>query len=310
MAAVATTLLATFPVGAGADGWRGTEPLRGGKAYVATPLGQVHVRDVGPRDGPAIVLLHQTPMSMIQFAEIQNELAELGIRSIALDTPGYGTSDHPPFDPSIPQFADNVVAVMDALEIGTAAVGGHHTGATIALSVAARHPNRVRAVVAHGVPFFTREDAARFAALPLYDRTATRDGDHLSRFYRSITANGPEPRNLANASWMVVTLFQQGRDTGHPAVYAHDTISDLARARAPGLILSDEGDGLHAFDRRAAAARPDWRFAVFGVGPVAPLGMMNEPARWAATVAEFVKQVATRETARPATPVARPESPR
>jgi pimeloyl-ACP methyl ester carboxylesterase len=273
-----------------ADDWRGTEALRGGKGYVATPLGQVHVRDVGPRDGVVIVLLHQTPMSMIQFAEIQNEFAALGIRSIALDTPGYGTSDHPEFDPTIPQFADNVLAVLDALRIPAAAVAGHHTGATIALSLAARHPARVQALVVHGVPYFTRDDAARFAALPLYDRAPKQDGDHLARFFRSITANGPDERNLANASWMVVTLFQQGRDTGHPAVYAHDTIADVARARAPALILSDEGDGLHPFDRKVASARPDWHFQVFTTGPVAPLGMMNEPARWANTVAAFLNE--------------------
>jgi pimeloyl-ACP methyl ester carboxylesterase len=227
-------------------------------------------------------------MSMIQFAEIQNELAACGIRSIALDTPGYGTSDHPEFDPSIPQFADTVVTVMDALRVRSAAIAGHHTGATIALSLAARHPARVVALVVHGVPYFTRGDAARFAALPLYDRTPKRDGDHLARFYRSITANGQDPRNLANASWMVVTMFQQGRDIGHPAVYAHDSIDDVARVRAPTLILSDEGDGLHPFDRKVASARSDWRFRVFTTGPIAPLGMMNEPARWANTVASFL----------------------
>jgi len=124
--------------------------------------------------------------------------------------------------------------------------------------------------------------------LPLYDRTPKIDGDHLSRFYRSVSANDSSAGNLGNVTWMVVTMFQQGVDTGHPAVYAHDSISDVASLCVPGLILTDVADGLHPFDRKLAAARPDWAFQVFSDGPAAPLALLNDADRWAETVAGFV----------------------
>lgn len=272
------------------DGWRGTAVLNGGKRYVDTPMGQVHVRDIGPRNtASAVLLLHQTPMSMVEFGAIQHALSARGVRSIAVDTPGYGTSDHPPFAPSIVQFADNLVPVLDTLGVREAVVAGHHTGVTIALSFAARHPDRTRGVVSHGAPFFERADADRFAALPLYDRTPKADGDHLSRFFRSVSANDASAVNLGNVTWMVVTMFQQGADTGHPAVYAHDSIADVAALCVPGLILTDVADGLHPFDQKLAAARPDWAFQVFSNGRAAPLALMNEPDRWADAVTGFVR---------------------
>lgn len=84
--------------------------LHGGEGYAATPLGEVHYRMVGPKTGPKtgpiIVLLHQTPWSMIQYAEIQNCLAKAVGRSLAIDTPGYGRPDAPAGAPSISEYAD------------------------------------------------------------------------------------------------------------------------------------------------------------------------------------------------------------
>ena len=46
--------------------WHGNGPLAGGKGYVATSLGDLHYRDIGPRDTAApFLLLHQSPWSMI-----------------------------------------------------------------------------------------------------------------------------------------------------------------------------------------------------------------------------------------------------
>lgn len=93
---IALTLLAAIPVAAAraacpAEGtqdthWAGIGQLRGGKGYVETPMGEAHYRLTGPGDGPVIILLHQTPWSMIQYGEIQACLAERGVRSLAIDS--------------------------------------------------------------------------------------------------------------------------------------------------------------------------------------------------------------------------------
>ena len=82
--------------------WEGNAVITGGKGYAPTPMGQVHYRDIGPRDTKVpFFLVHQSPMSMLEFAQIQNAFAEMGIRSIAIDTPGYGNSDRPKKVPTL-----------------------------------------------------------------------------------------------------------------------------------------------------------------------------------------------------------------
>ena len=146
------------PLGRGTsiDDWRGWGIITGGKGYVSTPMGQVHYRDVGPRDTKnPIVLLHQSPMSMIQFAEVQNAFAEMGIRAIALDRPGYGMSDLPPEQPTIGEYADNIVHVLDHLNVDKVVIAGHHTGAQVAASFAANHSDRVVSIIMHGAAQLT-----------------------------------------------------------------------------------------------------------------------------------------------------------
>jgi hypothetical protein len=98
--------------------WAGVAMLQGGKGYADAPLGQLHYRDIGPRDAPIpFLLIHQSPMSMVEFGAIQNSLAALGYRSVATDTPGYGLSDQPQILPTIGGLADNLVAVLDHLNL-------------------------------------------------------------------------------------------------------------------------------------------------------------------------------------------------
>lgn len=50
--------------------WVSKRLLRGGKGYAATPMRQVHYRFAGPATGPVLLLLHQTPWSSNEYAEI------------------------------------------------------------------------------------------------------------------------------------------------------------------------------------------------------------------------------------------------
>ena len=60
-----------------------------------------------------LILLHQSPMSMIQWADVQNEFVAKGRRVITVDTPGNGLSDIPDHQPTIEEIADNPVALLD-----------------------------------------------------------------------------------------------------------------------------------------------------------------------------------------------------
>lgn len=269
--------------------WDGLGVLKGGKGYAPTPMGQVHYRLMGPKTGPVVLLIHQTPWSMIEFADIQPCLAARGIRSLAIDTPGYGMSDAPDGAPSIQQYADNVAPVLDYLKIDKAMVAGHHTGAAIAAAFAARFPKRVTGVVLHGAPNYNEAERAQRLALPHPDLVLKPDGSHLSAYFDKLyKAQGTYPRNLATINWSTLNIFLAGAsDVAHAAVYNNPMADDLAKIGVPLLVLSDEGDALNAIDQRTGAMKPNFRYEKFSDGSAHML--IVEPARWADTVAGFVK---------------------
>ena len=288
LAAVLLVLVSTS-VGA-ADSWLGAGVLAGGKGYAQTPMGQVHYRDIGPRDAKVpLLLIHQAWMSMIEYAQIQDELAKLGYRSIAVDTPGYGMSDPAPGQPTIGDLAENLVPVLDDLKIRRVIVVGHHTGSLIAANFAARHPDRVVAVILHGNPFFTKEESAAALAQPDYDRTPKPDGSNFSQFFTYDVPGDPHPQtpeNLRSRTWMLLSMYMMGPDIGHWAVYHWDMTADAKAIRAPTLILTDAHDGINYMDVRLAKLRPDFKYEVFS--NFTGIQMMNEPKRWAEMVGAFV----------------------
>jgi pimeloyl-ACP methyl ester carboxylesterase len=286
-------MLGVANIPASAAEWRGAGILNGGKGFAQTPMGQVLYRDLGPRDSKyTLLLMHQSPMSMVEFGEIQDALAALGVRSVAIDTPGYGLSDHPARFPTIADFADNVVAVLDHLKLKKVIIGGHHTGASIAASFAARHPDRTAGIILHGTPVFTPEEAAKWKQQPPFMVTELKpDGSHLSRLFRAAAEApaGSPPPEMYGKTWMTIGMFLQGVDIGHPAAFNYDMTPDLKAIKAPGLILTDVHDVIHDLDQRAAKMRPDFKYVQLTNGDTAAL--MNEPKRWAAVTAEWVRSL-------------------
>lgn len=234
--------------GTSSDDWKGYTVMKGGKGYAATPMGQVHYRDVGPRNySSPVVLLPQTPMSMIQWGGVQNDLVALGVRAITLDTPGTGLSDLPPVQPTIAEFADNLIPVLDHLQLDKVVIAGHYTGAGIASSFAARHPGRVSGIIMHGPPFFTQEEISSYKKKGPSKilRTPVSNGSHLSSSICNAAADGQLTQGLLDAwTWLVITKFLMGPDIGHYASQRYWMAPDLEAIAVPGLILSDAEDGL------------------------------------------------------------------
>ncbi len=97
--------------------------------------------------GPAVVLLHGTSASHAVWEPISIGL-ESEATVISLDQRGHGRSDKPATGYSGPDFAGDVVTVLDALGIDRAIVGGHSLGARNSWLTAALHPDRTAAVLA------------------------------------------------------------------------------------------------------------------------------------------------------------------
>jgi pimeloyl-ACP methyl ester carboxylesterase len=95
-----------------------------------------------------IVLVHGLLMNRRMFERLGPALAERGQRAICVDLLGHGGSDQP--DDlrlySMPLFAEQVTALLDQLGLDRAVVGGTSLGANVALEMAVRHPERVKAL--------------------------------------------------------------------------------------------------------------------------------------------------------------------
>jgi pimeloyl-ACP methyl ester carboxylesterase len=271
--------------------WPGMTILKGGKGYANTPWGQVHYRDVGPRGPtPPLFLMHQSPFSMAEFQPIQDDLAAAGLRSIAVDLPGYGMSDEPQAQPTIADYARTMLAVLDVLELPKVILVGHHTGASIAAAMAARYPERVVAVVLHGAPYYSPQESAALLASRLHPRELEVDGSHLTSFF-DVASGGPQnksrsPGQVVNATWAVLGYFSQGRDYGHIAAFSNDMGADLRRIAAPTLVLSDPVM-LHDNDVAAARLRPNFSLVVLPHASGNPL--VELAPLWTKTVKEFVE---------------------
>jgi pimeloyl-ACP methyl ester carboxylesterase len=107
--------------------------------------------DSGPYDGPAVVLLHGWPYDIRSYADVAPILVSEGYRVIVPYVRGYGTtrflSDESLRNGEQAALAVDVRALMDALEIEQAVLGGFDWGARTADIVAALWPERCRALV-------------------------------------------------------------------------------------------------------------------------------------------------------------------
>jgi pimeloyl-ACP methyl ester carboxylesterase len=88
-----------------------------------------------------VLLLHGQPGTAGDLAGVAAALREMGFRVIAPDRPGYGRSPLPAGG-----FEHNARAMADLLD-GPAVVAGYSWGAGVALAMAGRHPDKLRAIV-------------------------------------------------------------------------------------------------------------------------------------------------------------------
>ena len=107
--------------------------------------------EAGPADGPAVVLLHGWPYDIHSFAEVTQILASAGFHVVVPYLRGYGStrflSDRTMRNGEQAALAFDAVALMDALRIRRAIVGGFDWGARTANIVAAPWPERCSGLV-------------------------------------------------------------------------------------------------------------------------------------------------------------------
>jgi pimeloyl-ACP methyl ester carboxylesterase len=108
--------------------------------------------DVGPSDGPVVLLLHGWPYDIHAYAEVAPMLAAQGHRVVVPHLRGYGTTrfrdEAAVRNGQQSALAVDGVALLDALGVESAVIGGFDWGARTADVIAALWPERCRGLVA------------------------------------------------------------------------------------------------------------------------------------------------------------------
>lgn len=126
--------------------------------------------DEGPAQGPVVILLHGWPYDIHSYAEVLPRLKQAGYRVIIPYTRGFGTTrflDAKAARNGEPAAqASDVVALMDALKIDKAILGGYDWGARSANIVAALWPQRVKGLVSVSGYLISSQESGKQPLLP------------------------------------------------------------------------------------------------------------------------------------------------
>lgn len=116
--------------------------------FIELPNGQsVHVRDEGPRDAPAILLIHGSNASLHTWQGWVDDLKK-DYRVVRYDQPGHGlTGAQVKGDYSTEAFRDTGAEVMNALGVDRYIVAGNSMGGWVAWNIALTYPKRVAGLV-------------------------------------------------------------------------------------------------------------------------------------------------------------------
>ncbi|MDI9334228.1 MAG: alpha/beta hydrolase [Cytophagales bacterium] len=109
-------------------------------------------------DKTPVVLCHGWPEIAFSWRHQIKALSEAGIRVIAPDQRGYGSTDCPPRveDYDLTHLTGDLVGLLDHLKIDKAIFVGHDWGGFVVWSMAMRHPTRVAGVVGVNTPHHPR----------------------------------------------------------------------------------------------------------------------------------------------------------
>jgi pimeloyl-ACP methyl ester carboxylesterase len=264
-------------------------PVDVARYFVTVRQRQVHYRRAGV--GPPILMLHASTGASAGLLPLI-ELLAAQFTVIAPDTAGCGASSPLPVkEPEIDDYATATVELIDALGLQQVPLYGKHTGAKIALAVAARHPQRVSHLVLDGLSLATDDERSDLLARYAPPIEPVWHGGHLLALWHQVrnmslffpwhdqSAANRLDTDVASAltiNSQVVDLLGGEADYRLPfaAGSRMDAIPLLHTIKAEATILVREGDPIQAQLSRLTPPPPGVQVAV--------LPRSIEPARAAA----------------------------
>jgi len=214
---------------------------------------EIYYKDWGK--GPAVTFSHGWPLNADMWDGQMLFLAQNGFRAIALDRRGHGRSSQATTGNDMNGYADDLAAVIEALDLNDVTVVGHSTGGGEVARYIGRHGTKrvAKAVLIAAVPPIMLKTAANPEGLPIEVFDSIRAGlaKDRSQFYQDLAiqfygANRPGAKvsqGLLDQFW--TWSMQAGLLNAYESVKAFsetDFTEDLKRFDVPTLVLHGEDD--------------------------------------------------------------------
>ena len=214
---------------------------------------QIYYKDWG--NGPVVTFSHGWPLSSDAWDGQMLFLAQNGFRVVAHDRRGHGRSSQASEGNNMDGYADDLAAVIEALDLRGATLVGHSTGGGEVARYIGRYGTKrvAKAVLLAAVPPIMLKSASNPEGLPMevFDKLRSDLTKDRSQFYKDLAvlfygANRPG----ANVSQGILEQFwlwsmQAGLKNAYESIKAFsetDQTEDLKKFDVPTLVMHGEDD--------------------------------------------------------------------
>ena len=212
---------------------------------------EIYYKDWG--EGPVVTFSHGWPLSADAWDGQMLFLAQNGFRVVAHDRRGHGRSSQASSGNDMNGYADDLAAVIEALDLKEATLVGHSTGGGEVARYIGRHGTKrvAKAVLVAAVPPIMLKSAANPEGLPMevFDNMRSDLAKDRSQFYKDLAlmfygANRPGAmvsQGILDQFWL--WSMQAGLKNAYESIKAiseTDFTKDLKKIDVPTLVMHGE----------------------------------------------------------------------
>ena len=250
---------------------------------------QLYYKDWGPRDGQPVVFSHGWPLNSDSWESQMMFLASNGYRVVAHDRRGHGRSSQPWYGNDMDHYADDLSAVIEALNLKRVTLVGFSTGGGEVARYIGRHGTKrvEKAVLVAAVPPLMLQTESNPGGLPMsvFDGLRQASLQNRSQLYLDI-ASGPffgfNREGAKPSQGLIQSFWVQGMQAGHKNTYdsiaafsATDFREDLKKFNIPTLIIHGDDDQIVPLDASAKASAAQIKGSTLIVYSGAPHGLAD-----------------------------------